>query len=111
MTPAVFRWPCAALLVLTCATNVFAQAPLEVPAFLASVDRAFPLIEAARREQDLAAGAATEARGAFDLKLKAEAETLRSYYDNDRLKATVEQPLAPLVVVALRTQRAHIERR
>jgi len=96
MTPAVFRWPCAALLVLTCATNVSAQAPLEVPELLASVDRAFPLIEAARREQDVAAGAVTEARGAFDLKLKAEAETLRSYYDNDRLKATVEQPLAPL---------------
>jgi len=69
---------------------------LEVAELLASVDLAFPLVDAARREQALAEGAALEARGGFDLKLKAGTETLRGYYDNDRLKATLEQPLSPL---------------
>jgi outer membrane protein TolC len=75
---------------------VAAQAPLEVPEVLASVDRSFPLIEAARREQDAARGALLEARGGFDLKVKAEAETLQGYYDNNRFKSAIEQPLAPL---------------
>ncbi len=96
MTRATVHWVRAALLVVGWTAGASAQTPLEVPEVLASVDRSFPLIEAARREQDLAAGAAVEARGAFDLKVKAGAETLRSYYDNDRFKATVEQPLAPL---------------
>ncbi len=86
---------CAGLLLLV-SGSAYAQAPLDVTEVLVSVDRAFPLIDAARREQDLAAGAAVEARGAFDLKVKAQGETLQSYYDNDRFKATVEQPVAPL---------------
>jgi outer membrane protein TolC len=73
-----------------------ASTPLDVQEVLASVDRAFPLIEAARREQNFASAAAMEARGAFDLKAKASAETVDGYYDNDRIKATLEQPLAPL---------------
>ncbi len=96
MTRAYFDWARAALLVAVCTTGASAQTPLEVPEVLASVARSFPLIEAARREQDVAAGAALEARGAFDIKVKAGAETLQSYYDNDRLKTTIEQPLAPL---------------
>jgi outer membrane protein, heavy metal efflux system len=96
MTRAALHAARAALLLLVPVWPVAAQtAPLDVPEVLASVDRSFPLIEAARREQDLAAGAAIEARGAFDLKVKASGETLQSYYDNDRLKATIEQPLAP----------------
>lgn len=87
----------ASLLLVTPAAWAQSPArPLEVPELLASVDRAFPLVEAARREQALAEGIALEARGGFDLKLKAGGETLRGYYDNDRLKATVEQPLSPL---------------
>jgi len=81
------------------ATSAWAQttpAPLDVPEVLKSVDRAFPLIETARREQDEARGVEREARGGFDLKVKAEAETLQGYYDNTRLKGLVEQPLAPL---------------
>ncbi|MGE3178841.1 MAG: TolC family protein, partial [Vicinamibacterales bacterium] len=73
-----------------------ATAPLGIPELLTSVDRAFPLIEAARREQDEAVGARLEARGAFDLKVKAEGETLQGYYDNSRFKGLFEQPLAPL---------------
>lgn len=85
-----------ALLVLIPVLPAVAQpTALDVPEVLASVDRSFPLIEAARREHDLAAGAAIEARGAFDLKLKASGESLQSYYDNERMKATIEQPLAP----------------
>lgn len=73
-----------------------AQTPLDVPEILASVDRSFPLIDAARREQDEARGALLDARGAFDLKVKAEAETLQGYYDNSRAKSMLEQPIAPL---------------
>jgi cobalt-zinc-cadmium efflux system outer membrane protein len=70
--------------------------PLEAAEVLSSVDRAFPLLERARRDRDVAEGEALEARGNFDLKLKAAGETVDGYYDNERLKATVEQPLAPL---------------
>ena len=91
----VAYWARAAVLVVVGATTATAQTALEMPEVLASVARSFPLLEAARREQDIAAGAAREARGAFDLKVKAAADTLQSYYDNDRLKATLEQPLAP----------------
>lgn len=78
------------------ASDVSAQTPLEVREVLASVDRSFPLIDAARREQDEARGALLEARGSFDLKVKAEAETLQGYYDNSRFKSVLEQPVAPL---------------
>lgn len=73
-----------------------AQAPLGTDELMASVERAFPLVDAARREQEAAAGVALDARGGFDLKLKAGAETVQGYYDNERVKAGVEQPLAPL---------------
>lgn len=99
MITAILRTGCTGLLLFLAGGPAYAQvaqAPLDAPEVLSSVDRSFPLIDAARREQDLAAGAAIEARGAFDLKLKAEGETLQSYYDNDRLKATIEQPVAPL---------------
>lgn len=87
----------AALLIVTAAATAAAQpAPLEVRELLESVDRSFPLLDAARREQDAAVGAAVEARGAFDFKVKASGETLQSYYGNERVKASLEQPLAPL---------------
>jgi outer membrane protein TolC len=100
------RWPtqaAAAALALALATPGVAPAqpavpaaPLEVSEVLASVDRTFPLLERTRRDLDVAAGQALEARGAFDLKIKAEGETLDGFYDNDRFKTSVEQPLAPL---------------
>lgn len=65
-------------------------------ALLSSVDRALPLLEQARQEVARARGEALETQGAFDLKLKAEALTSRGYYDNDRVKTVLEQPLAAL---------------
>jgi cobalt-zinc-cadmium efflux system outer membrane protein len=69
---------------------------LDAAEVLSSVDRAFPLLERARRDREAAEGEALEARGSFDLKLKAAGQTVDGYYDNDRLTTTVEQPLAPL---------------
>lgn len=85
----------ALLLIALAAPGAADTTPLDASELLASVNRSFPLIETARRERDAAAGAALEARGAFDLKLKASGEGLQSYYDNERVKATIEQPLAP----------------
>ncbi|MGE3508816.1 MAG: TolC family protein [Vicinamibacterales bacterium] len=76
------------------------QPALEVPEILAAVDRAFPLIEAARHDQDQAEAVVTEARGAFDLKFKGEVDTLQGYYGNDRFKGTLEQPLTALGITA-----------
>lgn len=100
-TQSWWRTPLALLLLVQAALHLSAlrgaaQTPLEVPELLSSVDRSFPLIDAVRREQDEARGALLEARGAFDFKLKAEAETLQGYYDNSRFKSVLEQPVAPL---------------
>ncbi len=85
-----------ALLVLLLAAAVEGQtiAPLEVPELLESVDRAFPLLERARAEGDAAAGAALESRGAFDVRLKADASALNGYYSNDRFETGFDQPVA-----------------
>lgn len=73
-----------------------AQAPLAADEVLISVERALPLLERARRDVDAARGAALEARGAFDLTVKAEGRSVRGFYDNDRAKGVLEQPLAAL---------------
>lgn len=90
-------WLGAALAVPDC---VLAQAPatgpLAVEEVLGSVSRALPLLERARQDLNLAAGRAVEARGGFDLKLKAGAEAERGFYDNEQAKVVVEQPLSLL---------------
>jgi outer membrane protein TolC len=68
--------------------------PLSADELLGSVSRALPLLERARQEVSLAEGTLVEARGAFDLKLKAGAESERGFYDNDQFTSTLEQPLA-----------------
>lgn len=66
--------------------------PLVIEELLASVDRAFPLIEAVVAERVLAAGAAVSARGEFDLKMKAEAKSQQfGYYRNETVKGMLEQ--------------------
>ncbi len=75
----------------TAATN-----PLSSDEVLTSVSRALPLLERARQEVALARGEALESQGAFDLKLKSETLSVRGYYDNDRTKTVLEQPLAAL---------------
>lgn len=66
--------------------------PLTVQELLRSVDRSFPLIEAALQERQLAQGSALQARGEFDLKLKAEAETQQfGFYRNEMFKGLLEQ--------------------
>lgn len=72
-----------------------AVAPLSAQEVIASVERAYPLIERARQDAAAARGAAVESRGSFDLKLKAAAETQSGDYDNTRTKTMVEQPIAP----------------
>ena len=66
--------------------------PLTVQEVLRSVDRSFPLIEAAMQERQLAEGSALQARGEFDLKLKAEAESQQlGFYRNEMFKGMLEQ--------------------
>jgi cobalt-zinc-cadmium efflux system outer membrane protein len=87
----------ARLLLILCAASLAAQEPpsakpLTIDELLASVDRAFPLIEAVVAERRLAEGAATAARGEFDLKLKGEAESQQfGYYRNEMAKGMLEQ--------------------
>ena len=74
------------------AVGVWAAEPLTIEELLASVDRAFPLIEAVVAERQLAEGAAISARGEFDLKLKAEAESQQfGFYRNESVKGFLEQ--------------------
>ena len=74
------------------AVGVWAAEPLTIEELLASVDRAFPLIEAVVAERRLAEGAAMSARGEFDLKLKGEAESQQfGFYRNETVKGFLEQ--------------------
>ena len=68
--------------------------PLSPGELVGSVNRALPLLERARQEVLLAEGALVEARGGFDLKVKAGAESERGFYDNDSFKTVLEQPLS-----------------
>jgi outer membrane protein TolC len=70
------------------------QTPLTLREVLVAVDRAFPLLDAARQEQESAAGEAQSARGAFDLRLQAGVDVLRGdVYDNETASAGIVQPL------------------
>lgn len=96
------RAACVAALGVSLAVSVraYGQTALEVPELLAAVDRAFPLLEAARYDQEQAEAVVTEARGAFDLTFKGQLDTLQGYYGNDRFKGTLEQPLTALGMTA-----------
>ena len=67
--------------------------PLTAAEVLSSVDRALPLLERSRQDVAVAEGEALEARGAFDLSLKASARTVRGFYDSERVSGMLEQPL------------------
>lgn len=80
------------LLIVLFAAASWAAEPLTIDELLASVDRAFPLIEAVVAERRLAEGVATAARGEFDLKMKGEAETQQfGFYRNEMAKGLLEQ--------------------
>lgn len=89
-------WIVAAAVVVAGCGHAAAQSVLTDREVLESVARALPQLERARQQVRLAEGEATESRGAFDLKVKADALGTRGYYDNERFKAVIEQPLAPL---------------
>jgi cobalt-zinc-cadmium efflux system outer membrane protein len=88
VVPALAVW-----LTLACAP-LAAQPSLTMAEVLAAVDRAFPLLDAARQEQEAAEGDELAARGAFDLRLQASGEVLRGdIYDNERASVNLYQPL------------------
>lgn len=79
-------------LILLITTAAWAAEPLSIDELLASVDRAFPLIEAVVAERRIAEGAALSALGEFDLKLKGEAKSQQvGYYRNEYAKGFLEQ--------------------
>jgi outer membrane protein, heavy metal efflux system len=80
------------LLMAALAVACWGAEPLSVEELLASVDRAFPLLEAVTAERQFAEGAATSALGEFDLKLKAEGNSQQAgFYRNETLKGLIEQ--------------------
>ncbi|RMG41703.1 MAG: TolC family protein [Planctomycetota bacterium] len=67
--------------------------PLELDVVLESVDRAFPLLDAARALRDIAEGQHLAAHGAFDLKVKAASENgPLGFYETYRHRVGLEQP-------------------
>ncbi|MBM3787875.1 MAG: TolC family protein [Acidobacteria bacterium] len=79
---------------LILALSVSAE-PFTTKELLDSVDRSFPLIEAALQERQIADGVALTAQGEFDLKLKAEAESQQfGFYRNETFKGLFEQNTA-----------------
>lgn len=71
-----------------------AQSTLTIDAVFAAVDRAFPLLDAARWDAEVAEGQALTARGAFDLQVTAGADLLRgANYDNGTASAALTQPV------------------
>lgn len=84
----------ALVLVTLVPTSSAAQERLTLDAVLDAVDRAFPLLDAARRDAEAADGQALRASGAFDLRVSAGADLLRGAgYDNETASAGVTQPL------------------
>lgn len=69
------------------------EAPLTLDAVLRAVDAAFPLLEAARRDQDAANAELLSAEGAFDPSLRLRGGGVAGgYYEYLRGEAVVEQP-------------------
>ncbi len=74
-------------------TEAAPAAPLTLDAVLRAVDDDFPLLEAARREQEAADGALLSAEGAFDPQVRLRAATVAGgYYEYARGDLTVQQP-------------------
>jgi len=67
-------------------------APLGLEEVVASVERSYPAIAAARKDQDIADADVLSADGAFDPTLKARGGVNAGYYDYGRLDISVEQP-------------------
>ncbi len=61
---------------------------------LRSVERSLPLIERARRDVDLATGELVQARGGFDLSLRASSKAIEGFYDNTRAATVLTQPVS-----------------
>lgn len=75
------------------AQEAAATTPLTLDAVLRSVDDSFPLLEAARREQDAAAGALQSAEGAFDPALRLRGSVIAGgYYEYLRGDVSIQQP-------------------
>lgn len=91
------RW--ATVLILGCLGAELSPAladaaePLSLEAVLASIERHFPLIEAARRDQQAAEAELLSALGAFDpaVRVRADGAPL-GYYQNGRIDLMVEAP-------------------
>lgn len=73
--------------------RALAEVPLNLETVLESVERHFPLIEAARRDQQGAEAELVGARGAFDpaVRVRADGAPL-GYYQNGRIDLLVEAP-------------------
>lgn len=69
-----------------------ARSALELAEVLDSVQRHFPLLAAAERQFDVAAGQRLASEGAFDLTLRGRASTQGGTFENDRFDAVLEQP-------------------
>lgn len=68
--------------------------PLELEHVVESVVQSFPLIQAAMREAQVAAGKQLSAKGAFDLKIQAQTMNMpQGFYQNYRQLAMAEQPV------------------
>jgi outer membrane protein TolC len=73
------------------------QAPLELADVMAMVEQNYPPLLATLAERDIADAEVTQALGRFDLMLAAQADVDRfGYYENERLNAGFDQPLANL---------------
>lgn len=70
-----------------------AQAPLPLERVLGSVDRHYPVVEAARRDAEAAEAELLAARGGFDPQTRGRALRIpMGYYQYTRLEGVVEQP-------------------
>lgn len=67
--------------------------PLHFDELIQIVDQRFPLIEAAKKDSEVARGEARSSEGAFDLQWKTRATHIPlGYYQNDRLDSVIEKP-------------------
>lgn len=83
----------SALFVMAQAVLACAEEPLKLEAVIESVERHFPLIEAARRDQQAAAAELMSAQGSFDpaVRVRVDGAPL-GYYQNGRFDLLLEAP-------------------
>lgn len=78
-----------------CSLSLFGE-PLDFEGVIASVEKRYPLIEAAEQEIESARGELEASEGAFDLIWRSRLSSLSlGYYDNYRVDSVIEKPLAP----------------